>query len=225
MAIDFPANPTNGQVYGNWIYDSSITAWRNVNTDTGIGTLNAMGLKNVVPTSVAVGSGSATVNGNGTVSFSGATSISLNEIFNSTYQNYMVNLVTTAASVGDATIFGRLRVAGSDSAVSYYEGGPMTIGATATSINNLNINQWDMGKTHGATSEPNAHAALNCKFFQPFLPRPTTFFTESTSWTGSAMAGYRFGGFHTALTSYTGFTFSVSSGNFSGTLSVYGYNQ
>lgn len=28
MALDFPANPTNGQVYGNWIY--------NVDTDGGL---------------------------------------------------------------------------------------------------------------------------------------------------------------------------------------------
>ena len=27
-ALDFPANPTNGQVYGNWIYNSSKVAWQ-----------------------------------------------------------------------------------------------------------------------------------------------------------------------------------------------------
>lgn len=28
MALDFPASPTNGQVYDQYVYDSSITAWR-----------------------------------------------------------------------------------------------------------------------------------------------------------------------------------------------------
>lgn len=28
MALDFPTSPTNGQVYGAYVYDSSITAWR-----------------------------------------------------------------------------------------------------------------------------------------------------------------------------------------------------
>lgn len=103
MAIDFPSNPTNGQVYGNWIYDSSITSWRNVNTDSGIGTLNAMGLKNVVPTSVNVASGSATFNSNGTVSFSGVSALQLNGVFSSTYENYKV--VLNVSSTSTATDF------------------------------------------------------------------------------------------------------------------------
>lgn len=29
MPLDFPSNPTNGQTYENFVYDTSITAWRN----------------------------------------------------------------------------------------------------------------------------------------------------------------------------------------------------
>lgn len=110
---DFPSNPTNGMVYANFIYDSSITSWRNVNTDTGIGTLNAMGLKNVVPTSVNVGSGSATTNGNGLVTFSNASSVSLNGVFTSTYRNYRV-LVTITSAGGSTSVDYRFRAAGTD---------------------------------------------------------------------------------------------------------------
>lgn len=224
MPIDFPSNPTNGQVYGNWIYDSSITAWRNVNTDTGIGTLNAMGLKNVVPSSVQVGSGSATTNANGTVTFNGANSISLNDVFSSTYTNYQINLVTTEASVADTNILGRLRVSGNDSSSGYYEGGTMQVANALTGINNLNINQWDLGKTHSAT-HPNAHASLSFKVFQPFPARPTTFHTESISWNNNNTVTFRFSGFHTPLVSYTGITIFPSTGTLGGTLSVYGYSN
>lgn len=117
--IDFPSNPTNGQVYGNWIYDSSITAWRNVNTDTGIGTLNAMGLKNVVPTSVQVGSGSSTTNANGLVTFTGASSVSLNEVFTGTYTNYKI-IVDTPTTTGNGAIGMRGRIAGVDNSSSSY---------------------------------------------------------------------------------------------------------
>ena len=224
MAIDFPSNPTNGQVYGNWIYDSSITAWRNVNTDTGIGTLNAMGLKNVVPSSVVVSGGSATTNSNGTVTFSGATSISLNDVFSSTYTNYQLNLVLTSASVADADIRTRLRVSGTDSSSSYYEGGTMQIAGALSAINNLNITNWDLGRTHSAV-EPNAHASMNFKVFQPFAARPTTFYTESISWNNNNTVTFRLGGFHSTLSSYTGITVFSSTGTFGGILSVYGYTN
>lgn len=223
-AIDFPASPTNGQVYAGWVYDSSLPGWRNVNSPTGASAITSMGLKNVVPTSVTVGSGSATINANGFVTFTGASSISLNGVFSSTYTNYMVNLVETSASVQDATIWGRLRNAGTDLATSYYEGGTLQSGATLTAINNLNISQWDMGKTHSAT-EPNAHASLRCAFFQPYLPRPTTFYTESTSWNGSLMISYRFSGFNTALTSYDSISFIPSSGTYGGTVQIFGYTN
>jgi hypothetical protein len=36
MALDFPSNPTNGQVYDNYYYDSSITAWRSSGSKNGL---------------------------------------------------------------------------------------------------------------------------------------------------------------------------------------------
>jgi len=36
MPLDFPSSPTNGQVYGNYYYDSSIGAWRNVGSKDGL---------------------------------------------------------------------------------------------------------------------------------------------------------------------------------------------
>lgn len=222
MAIDFPSNPTNGQTFGNWIYDSAITAWRNIKTDTGVSTLNAMGLKNVVPSSVQLGSGSATITQNGTVTFTGANSISLNDVFSSSYTNYQINLVTTSASIADTNILGRLRVSNTDTSSGYYEGGTLQVANALTGINNLNINQWDLGRTHSAV-EAVAHASLSFKVFQPFPARPTTFHTESISWNNNNTVTFKFSGFQTSLISYTGITIFPSTGTLGGTLSVYGY--
>jgi hypothetical protein len=101
MAIDFPANPTNGQQYQNFYYDSSITAWRNLGSKnalssavTGLQTANATtnqsGLVPVIPTSVSVGSGSASVSSNGVVTFTAASSVQLNGVFSSAYKNYKI---------------------------------------------------------------------------------------------------------------------------------------
>ena len=48
------------------------------------------GMKMVVPTSVAVGSGSGSVDAIGNVTFSSASSISVNNCFTSTYDNYRI---------------------------------------------------------------------------------------------------------------------------------------
>lgn len=37
MPLDFPSSPTNGQTYENFVYDSSITAWRNQGSPSGLG--------------------------------------------------------------------------------------------------------------------------------------------------------------------------------------------
>ena len=51
---------------------------------------NQPGMKLVVPSSVAVGSGSGSVATQGTVTFSGASSVSINGCFSSTYDNYRI---------------------------------------------------------------------------------------------------------------------------------------
>ena len=75
------------------------------------------GMKMVVPTSVAVGSGSGSVDTNGAVTFSGASSVSLNDCFSSTYQNYKIVMNLSAATSNDVQM--RLRVSSTDAATNY----------------------------------------------------------------------------------------------------------
>lgn len=36
MALDFPSNPTNGQVFNQYVYNSTIGAWKNYNDNTAV---------------------------------------------------------------------------------------------------------------------------------------------------------------------------------------------
>ncbi len=89
MALDFPANPTNGQTFGTYIYDSSIPGWRNVNSSEGIGLQFKSGLVPITPTSINVSSGSASVASDGTISLNSGDAI-INGVFTSAYRNYKI---------------------------------------------------------------------------------------------------------------------------------------
>lgn len=223
MAIDFPSNPTNGQVYGNYIYDSSITAWRNVNTDTGIGTLNAMGLKNVVPTSVVVGSGSATTNANGTVTFSGASSISLNGVFTTTYQNYRV-IFTPSGSSAQNTVYLRMRASGVDTSSSSYNfassamrDSNVSFGLSGSSIAAFWLNYYN-GPGSGQGTGTSIVDIVN----------PKNVYTTAT-WVSRGSDGtsafYLTGAGTLYSGNYDGITILPSTGTFNGTMTVYGYTK
>ena len=223
MAIDFPSNPTNGQVYANYIYDSSITAWRNVNTDTGIGTLNAMGLKNVVPTSISVGSGSATVNSNGRVTFSSATSLSLNNVFSSTYTSYKIVLSAGAASTG-TSISLRLRSSGADRSNSaYYFGGYFSReqGTTTGAWSSSGITSMTLVSVYNIANTNSVQAEIN----NPFDSSCGTSINWQ-SWNNDPSGGYGIfaGGLYATQNSNDGLTL-VSSGTMTGYISIYGYTN
>lgn len=224
MAIDFPSNPTNGQVYSNWIYDSSITAWRNVNTDTGIGTLNAMGLKNVVPTSVVVDSGSATVNANGFIEFSGATALKLNGVFSATYNSYKIIFSQQSASATN-DLYVRLRASGTDLSASYYANGTLATASTISGVDLVNISQWTVNALHSGTGI--SHASTTMEVIQPFLPKPTTFQSKGGSWTSTQNKTFNLAGFNSNTSAYDGITFFPSGAGttMGGNIQVFGYTD
>ena len=207
--IDFPSNPTNGQVYGSYIWDSSITAWRNVNTDTGIGTLNAMGLKNVVPSSISVSGGSATVNANGLITVSGVTNLTINDCFSSTYKSY--KMIVTLTASGTTTLQSRLRNSGGLSSTNY------TWRYIAVSAGTFG--------TAGTTSfEHTAYTAqdtASAEFLNPFLASTT----QCTNFAIEVNTSYIGMGMNTNATSYNSLDLFKGNGEaFSATIQIYGYN-
>jgi hypothetical protein len=188
----------------------------------GSGVSNGTGLVPIIPGSVGVSSGSASVSATGKITFSGVGTINLNNIFSGDYVSYAFNLIQDSATVANTNIQARLRVSGSDLTSGYFEGGILHSGATVAGVNNVNQGIWNIGRTH-LSSFPNGHAVVSFQIFQPFLARPTTFITTSAAWDGSQSVSFRFGGFSTPVTSYTGLSIFAASGTFGGTLEVYGY--
>lgn len=168
------------------------------------------GLAKVIPSSVAVGSGTGSADSLGTVTFSGASSISLNGVFSSAYDNYRI--VCRIDATADIQI--RFRASGSDNstASSYKQyrtynpyGSPTATGESLTFF-------------YSGFFDSNG-GGLSMDVLSPFLAKRTNF-----SWTAADGNYAQFGiGIHTVASSFDGFTiFGPTS---TGTLSVYGYTK
>jgi hypothetical protein len=183
--------------------------------------LEQQGLVQVIATSVTKGaSGSASVDSKGNVTFSGTESISLNGIFNSTYDNYKIVCDFQAVTSDSDTSF-RVRAAGTDLTSSNYVWGRYFVGA-ANSIpfgtgNNDSGTAFNIGST---TTTAGQGGNIDIEVHAPMLARRTTIksFSVGTAW---GMTG----GIVTNTTAYDGITIFLSGQNITGTIRVYGYNQ
>jgi hypothetical protein len=187
------------------------SAWQSVGVTPG--------LIPMVPTSVAVGSGTGTANALGHVTFSGASSVSLNGVFTSAYRNYKV-VAQMLVSVGTDLSF-RLRAAGSDnSTANSYTNQQRATTSAAVSASDIVSNL--------AQILPNIQTTLidtfSAEFFNPQIAAATALTTSAISnqnngyWIECAII-------HDQTVSYDGFSIFPNSGNITGTISVYGYNQ
>jgi hypothetical protein len=180
--------------------------------------LEQQGMVKIVPSSVAVGSGTGSVDSLGNVTFTTVSSVSLNDVFSSTYENYMV-VLNVISSAADNIIRLRLRASGSDASGSDYTSQALVIfsttvsGSRITSASSLDIFRQDTS-WNGATSfihKPNLATA--------------TQFNTSNAW---SLEGARIGlytGSHSLTTAYTGFSLIPATGTITGTLRVYGIAQ
>ena len=181
------------------------------------------GLAKIVPSSVAVGSGTGSASALGTVTFSGCSSVSLNGVFSSTYDNYrlVLNITTTAgidlgirfrttSDDSGGTNQSRVLVWGNDGGFS---------GTAATNATGL-IFGWGQNTKEGSYSVDISNPNL----------------AKNTNITGHSMVGYAtttnmitslIGGQQQTTTQYTGFTIYnyAGTGNFTGTVSIYGYTN
>lgn len=179
------------------------------------------GLVLVKPSSVVNG----TDNGKGTVNFSGVSSISLNNVFSSTYNNYQI-VVDLTGSTLDQTTYVKLRSSATDSSASYSWGYPGIL-ETGTASNENGANQstgwWILTNDGGANGH---YASTTFNLYRPFLAVPTTMtYNSGTLSYASTFRGNAGGGAHFVSTSYDGFTVVASAGTIAGSISVYGFNN
>jgi hypothetical protein len=178
----------------------------------------AAGLRMVVPSSVSVGSGSGSANAAGYVTFSGVSSISLNGVFNSTYDNYRINM-----DISGSTTIGmdfRLRASGTDSSANYSRQYIYGDGASLSSGRVTSVSAWGAIDVTSST-----RGAVSYDIFNPFLAKQTLMFgvnaSRYPSSTYLAINGYG----HDTTNSYDGISFIPSTGTISGNISIYGYKD
>lgn len=182
---------------------------------------NQPGMKLIVPSSVAVGSGSGSVSTQGAVTFTTASSVSLNGVFSSTYQNYRILFLTTnIATNGNVSL--RMRASGTDNSDAQYQrqqifGGNTTITAARSGSQTSFL--------FGTLSTGVYLNTINFDLFKPFDAANTGWMGQVGSAVDSTgpEAFVQYGG-HNVATSYDGITF-ISGGTMTGTVYVYGYKK
>jgi hypothetical protein len=187
---------------------------------------NTPGLRMVVPTSVAVGSGTGSVDAIGNVTFSGASSVSLNGAFSSIYDYYRILFHLDSCSA-DANFNIKMRASGTDNSSAQYSWGlnGRTRADTLFSFSgNAQTTGWKIGELDSGVSGRFYSYVID--MHNPFLAQNTLMQIISngvnTSSIPYALSG---GGFHEVATSYDGISLLPSSGTITGTIRVYGYKD
>jgi len=181
----------------------------------------APGMRLIVPTSVSVGSGSGSANAAGFVTFSGASSVSLNGVFSSTYDNYRIVVNVTSSSTNFDPLWLRMRSGTTDNSSSNYRwqqryfayGGSGGDGTTTTGTG-FALASVDTGTT-------SIGMKASADVIGPFVTSNTSYSYQGTQYN----YGFYGNGIMTVSTSYDGCSIVPNSGNVTGTIGVYGYKD
>lgn len=186
-----------------------------------VGQVNSGGLQLVKPSTVA-GTG-VTVTTLGKVAFTATTSITVNGIFSTTYDQYLL-LLDVPTAVTPAALTMTLASSGvPDSSANYDTEVLSATGATATAGQALAFTNVPLSATTTGTSH-----TFKIELFRPALALPTNGLVEAFSTANpgtSTTTGTQSRAFqHRIATSYDGVQI-VSGNQITGTLRVYGYNN
>lgn len=184
-----------------------------------VGGVNGVALQGIIPTSVA-GTG-VTLSAGGAVTFTGATTVSLNGVFTGQFDNYRVTWNSPTRSAAVSTGF-RLRGAGTDLTSATYDYVKGLDSGTTRSISSSSSNP-NFPIDHGAAAGEASNGVMD--IFSPALTASTTGTIQASILASSACYSTQISFANETTASYDGFTLLVSSGTFSGTVRVYGYNN
>lgn len=170
------------------------------------------------PTSIVVAGVGATasIGVNGSVTFTSATSLSLNGVFTSGYDNYMI-VLRNQQNTSSASLQVRLSASGTEASGSDYTrqyiqaDGTSVIGSRSSAQTSTRFGSFDTAQRNGITAY----------IYGPFLSQPTAMRSVTMySYLGGAIEDYA--STHSLSTSYDGCVLFPSAGSFTGLVSVYG---
>lgn len=178
------------------------------------------GLVLLKPTSVEkIGTGStATVNANGSVTFSLCTTLSLNGVFSSEFDNYFV--VINATSAGETNVLLRYR-SGTDNSETVYTNQSLLVNnTTRTATRSTSQTSMNVLDSNSTSSESSAVAYI----YGPYLAAPTAC-RSITANCRATLANSRlidYASTHNRSVSYDGFSLVGASFSITGLVTVYG---
>jgi hypothetical protein len=155
-----------------------------------------------------------------TESFSAVSSVSIDDVFSSTYDNYLVSLSADLAAGANYTLRARMRNAGTtDTATTFYNR-YITSASTGTSVSAGAISSWTYGvvATAGAVSPYQCDTTINV--FSPYKSNNTLLQAQTA---GQYMTWYN--SLHPSTSSYDGLTIFTESSTMSGSIRIYGYRN
>lgn len=180
------------------------------------------GLIPIKPTAVVVSAGSASVNSLGVVTFTNTSSVSLENIFTAEYKNYRMFMDTSAVSTGMDLWF-RFRKAGVTRTTGYFMSGFQTNIGGGSGVVNINSGSQIYLATLGASQPLRGRVVADIT-----APRTNIFARinfNSGYDSGSSILNLDAGGYNLADADFDAFSLVTSTGTFSGTVQVFGYND
>ena len=177
------------------------------------------GLISMKPTSITHSGTSASINADGGVDFTAVTSLSLNGVFTSAYDNYLIVMRHVLAS-GDVNIVAQLRAAGVDATASNYVWQSLTANGSGTNA----VRSSATGNFIIGTTSSTLRSGDVVHVYGPALAQPTAIRCVNTNGISNARLDDA-AGTHSLSTSYDGITFAPTSSTLSGTVHVFGYEE
>lgn len=159
-----------------------------------------------------------------TTSFSAVSSQSVNNVFSSTYDNYLILINYTSISAADTNFSFRLRASSTDAITNYSN---WIMGVTSGgAANNIVSNSQTANIINQSDSSETLERTTSLTLFNPNKANNTFGHLQSTgiNQTG-AYIGLAGSIAHLTASAYTGFTLLRDSGTFTGSVSTYGFKK
>ena len=181
------------------------------------------GLISMKPTSITHAGTSASINADGGVDFTAVTSLSLNGVFTSDYDNYLVVIRGQNDGVTDASTSIRLRAAGSDASGANYVRQFLNVDSTTVSgRRDTGQTNWNQPVVFYSDTADQGGVAMH--IYGPYLAQPTAARTvNANAYLGAYLLDHAYT--HSLSTSYDGFTMAVTGSTATGTVHVFGYEE
>ena len=178
------------------------------------------GLVSMKPTSIAHSGTSASINADGGVDFTAVTSLSLNGVFTSEIDNYLIVMQHIGSSAGQDLVSMRLRAAGSDDSGSNYTAQSLYASSTTVAAGRGTVTSLYVANTDNTHSN-----GVQFHMYGPALAQPTAARSVSVESTSGAVLN-DYANTHSLSTSYDGFTLLVASpDSITGQVHVFGYEE